>query len=50
MLTPILVSVLMELFSLTVIVNLLDVLEVKFGTESDVLVKIKTLTGTELSV
>lgn len=33
MLTPILVSVLMELFSLTVIVNLLDALEVKFGTE-----------------
>lgn len=50
MLTPILVSVLMELFSLTVIVNLLDVLEVKFGTELDAFVKIKILTGTDLSV
>lgn len=50
MLTPILVSVLMELFSQTVIVNLLDVLEVKFGTELDAFAKIKILTGTDLSV
>lgn len=44
------VSVQMELFSSTVIVNLLDVLEVKFGMELDAFVKIKILIGTEVSV